>query len=124
MPELPEVERTRRSLEPALVGARVTSVRVRRADVVVLPGEPAGGWARSRMRPDPDRVVLPGLLLGDCTIRALERLTGQTRGYRHSDPAPVREEAIERWVLWWRTASVNSNGALTGAGGARGGFEG
>jgi len=73
MPELPEVERTRRSLEPALVGARVTSVRVRRADVVVLPGEPAGGWARSRMRPDPDRVVLPGLLLGDCTIRALER---------------------------------------------------
>jgi len=37
-------------------------------------------------------------------IRTLERLTNRTRGYRHSDPAPIREEAIERWVLWWRSA--------------------
>jgi formamidopyrimidine-DNA glycosylase len=34
MPELPEVEHLRRSLEPALVGTRIESVRVRRRSVV------------------------------------------------------------------------------------------
>jgi hypothetical protein len=31
-------------------------------------------------------------------IEALQRLTGQTYGYRHFDPPDVRREAIERWV--------------------------
>jgi len=34
-------------------------------------------------------------------IRALERLTGKTFGYRHYDPEPRREEAIVRWRDWW-----------------------
>ena len=33
MPELPEVETVRRGLEPAMVGARIESVEVRRADI-------------------------------------------------------------------------------------------
>lgn len=32
------------------------------------------------------------------SIRTLERLTGQTLGYRHSDPRWRRLEAIDRWV--------------------------
>lgn len=47
MPELPEVESVRRALEPIL-GARVVGVQVRRRDVVILPGDPPGGWTRQR----------------------------------------------------------------------------
>lgn len=38
MPELPEIEHLRRSLEPTLPGRRVTGVAVRRRDVVHVPG--------------------------------------------------------------------------------------
>jgi HEAT repeat protein len=31
-------------------------------------------------------------------ISALERLTGQTYGYRHDDPPWQRQDAIRRWV--------------------------
>lgn len=31
-------------------------------------------------------------------IAALERLTGETYGYRHYDPAHLRRPAIRRWV--------------------------
>jgi hypothetical protein len=34
------------------------------------------------------------------SIRALERLTGQTLGYEHSAPEPQRQEAIARWAAW------------------------
>jgi formamidopyrimidine-DNA glycosylase len=37
LPELPEVETIRRALEPELVGRRIESVRVRRADVIGFP---------------------------------------------------------------------------------------
>ncbi|MGP1347354.1 MAG: DNA-formamidopyrimidine glycosylase family protein [Phycisphaerales bacterium] len=47
MPELPEVERLRRSLVPRIVGRVVVGVSVRRRDVVVGPGDPAGGYQRS-----------------------------------------------------------------------------
>ena len=33
MPELPEVETVRRGLEPAMVGARIEKVEVRRGDI-------------------------------------------------------------------------------------------
>ena len=33
MPELPEVETVRRGLEPAVVGARIDKVELRRADI-------------------------------------------------------------------------------------------
>lgn len=47
MPELPEVESIRRALEP-IVGARVVGVSVHRRDVVILTGDPPGGWTRQR----------------------------------------------------------------------------
>ena len=31
-------------------------------------------------------------------ISALERLTGETRGYRYDDPRYLRDSAIHRWV--------------------------
>ncbi|MFG0258077.1 MAG: HEAT repeat domain-containing protein [Phycisphaerales bacterium JB043] len=36
-------------------------------------------------------------------IKALEKRTDETFGYRHYDPPWVREEAIERWAQWWRS---------------------
>lgn len=36
-------------------------------------------------------------------IRALEKLTGQTLGYRHYDPDSLRAQAIERWRDWSRS---------------------
>jgi len=38
MPELPEVERVRRTLEPVLVGASVTDVRAHRRDAIRRAG--------------------------------------------------------------------------------------
>ena len=34
------------------------------------------------------------------SIRSIERMTGRTMGYRHSDPDHVRREAVDRWVAW------------------------
>lgn len=34
-------------------------------------------------------------------IRTLERMTGQTLGYRHYDPEWVRRDAVVRWRQWW-----------------------
>ncbi len=48
MPELPEVETIRRALEPLLVGRRVVRAELRRRDVLVMPGDPFGGFARQR----------------------------------------------------------------------------
>lgn len=56
-----------------------------------------------------DRNAIPnlvGMLHSDdaaermTAIGALERLTGETMGYRHFDPRPVRAEAIDRWTAW------------------------
>ncbi len=58
MPELPEVESTRRYLEPVLVGARISKVEVRRARMVRRQENPADFGAR----------------LGGRRVLALERL--------------------------------------------------
>ncbi|TVS01799.1 MAG: hypothetical protein EA423_09675 [Phycisphaerales bacterium] len=34
------------------------------------------------------------------SIRTLERMTGETLGYRHSDPDHLRRAAVDRWVGW------------------------
>ncbi|MBI1304414.1 MAG: bifunctional DNA-formamidopyrimidine glycosylase/DNA-(apurinic or apyrimidinic site) lyase [Phycisphaera sp.] len=57
MPELPEVEHLRRSLEPWLVGARLRTVRVRRRSVVKSRGD----------------APLERALLADSVVRALHR---------------------------------------------------
>jgi hypothetical protein len=60
-----------------------------------------------------DREAIPNLItmLGSddpahrmLAIRALEQMTGQTLGYVHTDPEPLREEAIAAWVQWWAEA--------------------
>lgn len=48
MPELPEVEHLRRSIDPFLVGSRVLSVDVRRRGVIEVDGSTRGG-SRSRV---------------------------------------------------------------------------
>lgn len=81
MPELPEVEAVRRTLEAAVVGRRVLAVTLRRRDVVVGPGDPPGGWSRQpgRNRPTPStarpprRIDKPALLLGATVRQALRK---------------------------------------------------
>lgn len=62
MPELPEVEHLRRSLEPAIIGARCVSVSIRRKSVITL----ADGSARN------DAAYQHALLVGS-TIHATHR---------------------------------------------------
>lgn len=46
MPELPEVEHLKRTLEPTLLGAAITDVRVHRADIVRCSGDQDGRIAK------------------------------------------------------------------------------
>lgn len=73
MPEGPEVERVRRSVEPALVGARVVGARLLRRDVLTAPGDPPGGWSRGRGAAGPARPVPRAAMLLGQSIVALER---------------------------------------------------
>jgi len=61
------------------------------------------------------------------SIRALERITGQTLGYDHADPWWVRAPAVERWKRWASgrgligaapgSESVSSGGSSAGSSG-------
>ncbi|MBX3365046.1 MAG: bifunctional DNA-formamidopyrimidine glycosylase/DNA-(apurinic or apyrimidinic site) lyase [Phycisphaeraceae bacterium] len=64
MPELPEVETLRRSLETHLVGRVVVDAELRRRDILTLPGDPPGGWTRGRTRAREDPVDRAHLLVG------------------------------------------------------------
>ncbi|GJM19702.1 MAG: formamidopyrimidine-DNA glycosylase [Phycisphaeraceae bacterium] len=85
MPELPEVESVRQSLEP-IVGARVKRVRVRTRRVLVVPGDPVGGFSRSSSgaRPKP---VRRGALLDGSRIARLERHGKQLAVLSDTGPA-------------------------------------
>jgi formamidopyrimidine-DNA glycosylase len=72
MPELPEVETLRRSLEAGLIGRTVRRVSIRRRDVVAAPGDPPGGFARNRRAPRPAPLT-DAMLLLDGEIRELRR---------------------------------------------------
>jgi formamidopyrimidine-DNA glycosylase len=72
MPELPEVETLRRSLEPALVGRSIAGVNVTRRDMLCAPGDPPGGFSRSRSTRPPVR-LRPDWLLRGATIARLTR---------------------------------------------------
>jgi len=106
MPELPEVEHLRRSLEPALVGTRVADVAVRRRGVVTVSGAARRG---SRL----DRALLVGatieatarhgkqmaLLAADG--RALVVQLGMTGSVTIEDGTPPRGVlARHRHVVW------------------------
>lgn len=45
-------------------------------------------------------------------INALERVTGETQGYRHYDPVWRRAEAIERWAAWWGRRQGDAGGPV------------
>ncbi len=73
MPELPEVETVRRSLESRVLGCTVSGVIVRRRDVIATPDDPPGGFGRQRrLTRAPKRVEKADLLLGD-TIEGVLR---------------------------------------------------
>ncbi|MFG0306136.1 MAG: Fpg/Nei family DNA glycosylase [Phycisphaerales bacterium JB040] len=67
MPELPEVESVRRGLG-AVLGARVVGVRVRRRDVLVVPGDPMGGWSRQGSERPRARRYTGAMLLDGCEL--------------------------------------------------------
>lgn len=57
-----------------------------------------------------DRTAIPDLirlldsddpLIRMVAIRSLERLTGETMGYRHDAPTLERRRAADRWTEWW-----------------------
>ncbi len=82
MPELPEVETVRRELETALVGRVVRAARLLRRDVLVMPGDPAGGFSRQRAAPAPTRAGPRALLLG-ARVASVRRLGKQL--FIHAD---------------------------------------
>jgi formamidopyrimidine-DNA glycosylase len=73
MPELPEVEHLRRSLEPALLGARWTAVTVHRRSVVTIVGEPHAMGARATTRGRTTLADLERALLVGDRVRATHR---------------------------------------------------
>jgi formamidopyrimidine-DNA glycosylase len=72
VPELPEVETLRRSLEPGLLGRRITRATLFRRDILVAPGDPAGGFSRNRAKAKPASICPEDLLQG-ARIAALHR---------------------------------------------------
>ena len=73
MPELPEVETLRRTLERALCGKTVLTATVHRRDMIVAEGDPHGGWSRSTHDRPPTRLTAPMMLAG-ARIKSLARL--------------------------------------------------
>lgn len=73
MPELPEVESVRCSLEPEILHKRIKKAELFRRDVLVAPGDPRGGFSRQRSgRPTPAATRAHDLLEG-CTITEIRR---------------------------------------------------
>ncbi|UYV12256.1 MAG: bifunctional DNA-formamidopyrimidine glycosylase/DNA-(apurinic or apyrimidinic site) lyase [Phycisphaera sp.] len=72
MPELPEVEHLRRTLEPRLLGRRVVGATLHRRDVAVGPADPPGGFARQRLAVRPTH-LRAAQLLADATIGRIDR---------------------------------------------------
>ncbi len=72
MPELPEVEHLRRSLEPVLLGRTIVKATLHRRDIAVMPADPQGGFSRSSSDARPARLTRRDLLQ-DALIDRLER---------------------------------------------------
>jgi len=112
MPELPEVEHLRRTLEPVLIGGRVSHVRLHRPDVV-------RDAARGRSRAATTRRITGATLLSGATIVELKRhgkqlalisncgrvlgvhlgMTGQLR-HLAADQTPVKLDHVHcQWTI-------------------------
>ncbi len=125
MPELPEVEHLRRSLEPALLGAKILRAAVLRDDMV-HPGEPNSRGAEERPSRSPSMTA--GLLRGD-SIDRLERRgkqlaiigrsgrvvcihLGMSGQLRHVDGGRRIEPNSHIHVRWWLERSAGEKGRL------------
>lgn len=73
MPELPEVETLRRSLEPHLLSRRIAAAVIHRRDFLILPGDPVGGFSRSRTAARPKRASAEHLLQGSRIVELRRR---------------------------------------------------
>jgi formamidopyrimidine-DNA glycosylase len=146
MPELPEVEHLRRSLEPALLGARLTEVAVLRRSVVTVARSHASAAAAARLasgsstepfpkpssRPSLERALLVGdrirathrrgkqmAIEGD-SGRVLVVQLGMTGSMTiEGDTPPTGMDAKHRHVIWEVAASTAGAAPNGKAGGAR-----
>jgi formamidopyrimidine-DNA glycosylase len=128
MPELPEVEHLRRSLDPWIVGVRIASVEVRRGDVVARAGD---SIRRPKRRPPAD--TLDHELLSGAEIVATHRhgkqmaieasdgraivvqlgMTGSVA--LETDDLPAGADARHRHVVWRLEAASGSASTPTRA---------
>ncbi len=101
MPELPEVETVRRTLEPRLLGRAVVTTRLHRRDMLVVPGDPPGGFSRARAnngrRP---RRVRSADLLGGGTIAELVRHGKQLALVGSSGRVVCVHLGMSGWLVW------------------------
>ena len=116
MPELPEVEHLRRTLEPLVVGRMVSRVRLERRDVVVRASDPPGGFSRSGLAPTTQRVPARELLSGQRVLeivrhgkqmaivsdsgRALCVHLGMSGQVLHLPPGARAKQADHVHVVW------------------------
>lgn len=77
MPELPEVETIRRTLEPIILGKMIRRSELHRRDILIAPGDPSGGFSRQRAGHAFPRPIAPEDLLEGFTIHAVGRLGKQ-----------------------------------------------
>jgi len=52
-----------------------------------------------------------------CAIQSLQRLTGQSLGYKHYQRRTQRQEAVQRWRDWLRQRAASAPAADPGASG-------
>lgn len=103
MPELPEVECVRLTLEDQVLGARVTRALLHRRDILIAPGDPRGGFSRQAAWKSLDiqqrvkglgarklkaATYTPKDLLEGCTIKRLIRRGKQLGVIGECDPEP------------------------------------
>lgn len=101
MPELPEVETVRRTLEPLLVGRRVARVELRRADIVEGDGSAAAlleGTTIEAIRRHGKQIALIGSGAG--VRRALVVHLGMTGQLVHHAVRPDLQSTTHVHALW------------------------
>jgi formamidopyrimidine-DNA glycosylase len=95
MPELPEVETVRRTVEPHLLGRRIVAATLHRRDVLVAPGDPPGGFSRNRCWRGRPRRVGPGDLLAGTLVTAVRRVGKQLAIVGRGDDGGERAVVVQ-----------------------------
>jgi len=122
VPELPEVETVRRALADRLQGRKIEAATLHRRDVLVMPGDPAGGWSRARQKPTPKRHRGFDLLAG-ATVASLRRRGKQLAWVADSGRTLLFHLGMSGRLLWLppgaRCQSVHVHAVWRIAGGGR-----